>query len=53
MTLFTTRCEALAELIQVDNFFEGFYFPCNMLSVGMPNVMQITTFLAAGNLRHL
>jgi hypothetical protein len=53
MTLFTTRCKALAELIQVDNFFEGFYSPCNMLSVGMPNVMQITTFLAAGNLRHL
>jgi hypothetical protein len=51
--LFTARCEAFAELIQVDNFFEGFSVPSNVLSVGMPNVMQITTFLAAGNLRQL
>ncbi len=44
-TLYTTRCEALAELIQVDNFFEGFSAPCSVLSGGTPNVGHITTFL--------
>ena len=44
-TRFTTRCEVLAELIQVDNFFEDFSALCNLLSFGMPNVGQITTFL--------
>jgi hypothetical protein len=40
-------------MIQVDNFYKGFSAPCNLLSVGMPDVMQITTFLAVANLRHL
>ena len=45
-TLFSKRCETLAELIQVDNFYKGFSALCNLLSVGIPDVMQITTFLA-------
>jgi hypothetical protein len=49
MTVFTKQCVALAELIQVDNFFEGFSAPCNPPSVFMPNAMRITTFLAVGN----
>lgn len=52
-TLFTTRCETLAELIQVDNFYKGFSAPCNLLSVGMQDFMQITIFLAVVNFRHL
>jgi len=39
------RCETLAELIQVDNFFEGFSAPCKLLFGDMLNVGQITTFL--------
>jgi len=49
MTVFAKQCVALAELIQVDNFFEGFSAPCNLPSVLMPNAMRITTFLAVGN----
>jgi hypothetical protein len=49
MTVFAKQCVALAELIQVDNFFEGFSAPCNPPSVFMPNAMRITTFLAVGN----
>jgi hypothetical protein len=49
MTVFAKQCVALAELIQVDNFFEGFSAPCNLPSVVMPNAMRITTFLAVGN----